>query len=501
MSGPASETMGDLSDRSIFEVLQEVHFRRCTGILEVDGGRHKRRLFLREGSLYLAGSHPLARRLGDLVKALGDRSNSAGAVESRARCLDLVERMAQVIGEWRQGRFRFVEDSSVLATDLVGPLPTRRLLMLGATIGISPDDLESKLGGDQVHLVAEPVGDEFDDPEDLLGFGPEEAFLLERLRQPMTLGSVVAESPIDRQATLRRLTQLLAARQVRILERGQPAAKSGAALDATLIHRLSSRFERDLREDPLKLSPEEFRARVTELLAKLGALNFYELLGVDPASPVELVQFQYELLARQVHPANEEAYGLTGLKPVLAMLFERATQAYLVLADPERRRQYNESEVIEVASSKVSGAQRTVETKKLAGQYSDQAQILVARGDFHFAIELLQLAAKMDPQAAFFLALARVEVKNPQWLTRALDSCRAALELEPQNADARFQMGEIYELLGDKERARAQYTAAARANPNHVQANARMRSLNSARSSRPEAAGGLWRRILRRWRR
>ena len=106
-------------------MLQDLHFLHATGVLEVDGGEHKRRLFLRDGSLYLAGTHPLARRLGELVKALSDRTNAAAAAEARKRCLDLVERMARVIGEWRTGQYRFVEDPALLALDLVGPLPTR----------------------------------------------------------------------------------------------------------------------------------------------------------------------------------------------------------------------------------------------------------------------------------------------------------------------------------------------------------------------------------------
>ncbi len=491
--------LGDLSKRAILEVLQELHFQRSTGILEVDGGEHKRRLFLREGSLYLAASHPLAHRLGDLVKSLSDRSNDAATAAARTRCLDLVQRMAQVIGDWRQGRFRFVEDSSVLAADLVGPLPTLRLLMVGSTIGATTAELAAKMGGERVHLVAVPLSDLPEDPADLLGLGPEEQFLLERLRQPMTLGDVVSESPIDRETTLKRLAQLLAGRQIRILERAaDAAAPSEAALDATLVQRLSGRFERDLKEDPLKLSVEEFRSRVTELLAKLGALNFYELLDVDPASTVDQVQSKYETLARQVHPANEEAYGLTGLKPMLALLFERATHGYLVLSDPERRRQYNETQVIDLASSKVTGVQREVEAKELAREYAEQAHALFARGDFHFAVELLQLAASMDRRPEYLLALARVQVKNPKWLPRAVDSCRAALELAPHSAEVRYQLGEIYEQLGEIERARAQYTAAAREDPGHVQANAKVRNLGTAKTARTEDEGGLFSRIFRR---
>ena len=43
-----------------------------------------------------------------------------------------------------------------------------------------------------------------------------------------------------------------------------------------------------------------------------------------------------------------------------------------------------------------------------------------------------------------------------------------------------------------------QFTAAAREDPNHLQANAKMRSLNAAKAPRPEAEGGLFGRIFRR---
>lgn len=498
MHGPAKELQGDLQTRAILDVLQELHYRRGTGVLEVDGGEHKRRLFLRDGSLYLAGTHPLARRLGELVGVLSDRSSSTAAADARARCLELVERMARVISEWRTGRFRFVEGPAALAVDLVGPLPTRRLLMVGCTIGATTADLVSRLGGERVHLVALPENASSEDPGDLLGLGPEEHFLLERLRQPMTLGEIIAESPLDREMTTQKLAQLLAARKVRILERADPAAVSAPPHDAALLQSLSKRFARNLKDEPLDLSQEAFRARVAELFAGVGAMNFYELLDVDSSATAEVVQSRYEALARQVHPDNEAAYGLTGLKAMLELLFERATQGYLVLSDPERRRKYNQSQAIDLSSSQVTGAEREVESKDLARNYFDQAQALVARGDFHYAIELLQMAAKLDRRPDYYLALARVELKNPKWIPRAVDSCRAALELEPHNAEVRYLLGEIYELQGDLERARGQFTAAVREDPNHIQASAKLRILTQSKPARPEVEGGLFGRIFRR---
>jgi tetratricopeptide (TPR) repeat protein len=343
-----------------------------------------------------------------------------------------------------------------------------------------------------------PPGEEAEDPGDLLGFGPEEQFLLERLRQPMTLGEIMAESPIDLEMTQQRLVQLLGVRRVRVFERAAPAAAAAPAHDGAVVQSLSNRFARHLKEEPLELAPEEFKARVAELFARLGTMNHYELLDVNPSLPVEGVQARYETLARQVHPANEAAYGLTGLKPMLEVLFERATQAFLVLSDPERRRKYNQAEAIDLTASQVTGVQRKAESQELAAKYFEQAQALVARGDFHYAIELLQMASKLDHRAEYYLALARAELKNPKWLPRALDSCRAALDADPHNADARFLLGEIFESQGDLERARAQFSAALREHPGHSQASAKLTLLAGPKTARPEAEGGLFGRIFRR---
>jgi len=199
------------------------------------------------------------------------------------------------------------------------------------------------------------------------------------------------------------------------------------------------------------------------------------------------VQARYEDLARLVHPANESAYGLAGLKPMLEMLFDRATQAYFNLADPERRRRYNETHAIDIGGGAVTGPRREEEQRELARRYFDQALVMSSRGEFHFALELLELATKTDRKVEYFLALARIQAKNPKWSGRAVVSCRAALELDPHNADIRYQLGEIYEAAGDLPRARAQFQAAARENPQHVQAAAKLRTIDSAN---PDARGG-----------
>lgn len=477
MSGTDQTLTGSLAERPIQDVVRRLRSTRATGTLEVTLGEQRRRLHFHDGDLYLAASHPLSKRLEELLAELG--GDAPG--EPRRQLLELVQRMAGVIGEWKKGSYRFEADADSLPAERVGPLPTERLVMLAASSGLDEAALLHQLGGAAGQLTARSTAP----PPDALGLEPEEQFLLERLAQPMKVERVLAESPVPRLEILGAMVRLKSAGRLRALGRDGSGARVPVAVKAPeddFADRLFTRFERSLREEPLNLPVEEYRRRVTDLVGRVGGLNAYEMLGVDPATSSDDVQARYEELARLVHPANEVAFGLTGLRPMLEMLFDRATQAYFSLADPERRRQYNEAQSIDLGGVGVSGPQRDVEQRDLARQHYDQALVLAAKGEFHFAVELLELAVKTDRRVEYLLALARVQSKNPKWSARAIASCRAALEIDAQNADVRYQLGELYEAAGDAPRARAQYQAAARENPNHAQAAAKVRSL--------EAAGG-----------
>ena len=120
-----------------------------------------------------------------------------------------------------------------------------------------------------------------------------------------------------------------------------------------------------------------------------------------------------------------------------------------------------------------------------------------AASEFHFAVELLDQAVRADPRPEYWVALGRVQARNPNWRGRAIESYRAALELDPDNADVRFALGLLHEQTEDPERARVQFAAVVRLNPAHAEAAEHLAKLEPKRGGRA-AGGSLFDRIFRR---
>lgn len=254
---------------------------------------------------------------------------------------------------------------------------------------------------------------------------------------------------------------------------------------------------RELAEEPVGFEPETHRAMVADLLARVGGVNYYELLEIPPSAPGEEVHAAYERLARLVHPANARRLEIEGKEEALRILFEQATRAYLVLSDPERRRVYNQRQLIELAATERTGAERQLEQRELARQHFERAATLAAASEFHFAIELLQEASRIDPRPEYLVALGRLQERNPNWRRRAVETYRSALQLDPDSVEVRFALGRLYEELEELDRARVQFAAVVRLRPGHREATERLGRLMEGRVKGP-GGGGLFDRIFRR---
>lgn len=487
-----SPIAGNLEREPLSEVVREIHLARGNGVLEVQVRGQRRRLHFREGELCLPGSHPLARRLATL---LGEEPDPLGS--ARREIATLLSRIVEVTAEWTEGEFRFQDDPTALPELLVGPLPTVEFLMEHAVAQVGERDPVAALGGDRTRWILEETSP-LRRRADLLS--PAELWVLEQLQAPTEPRDLQEKSPMGRVELGRALVRLAAAGCIRPFEQRRERSQDGAGqlLERQVLNRFDERIRESLAQRPVALDVAAHRELLIDRLAKFGGMTHYELLEVAPSASIDEVHAAYERLAREAHPSHSSLLELENAKAGLQLLFERGTTAYLTLADPERRKAYDLEIGLDVVVGRVNQpvAQRAQEQRDLARQHYEQALAFAAREEYHFAIELLQLAVKADSsKSQYFLELGRLQARNPNWLRHAAESYRRAIELVPRDLASRLLLASLYERLEDPVRAKVQYHTVLRIAPENPDAAAALERLEGGSS---EGGKGIFGRIFRR---
>jgi curved DNA-binding protein CbpA len=216
----------------------------------------------------------------------------------------------------------------------------------------------------------------------------------------------------------------------------------------------ADRIAVNLVNRPLDLPVPEHRERVATLLRRMGEATLYELLEIDPTAPVLKVHEGYERVARLVHLDNAKRLDLMGREGVLEVLFERITEAYLTLSDPDQRKRYDREQPIwrtaeKPVVSRVDEAQRLYE----------RARALAATEQFHAAIELLREAVRTTPKADYLALLGLLQTKNPKWLRYAEEHLRQAIEKGAKDPSLPSALAEVRRRLETGETAGASNAA------------------------------------------
>lgn len=218
------------------------------------------------------------------------------------------------------------------------------------------------------------------------------------------------------------------------------ADRTEHALSAEQLRLFEDRVARDLLERPLRLDRAAHRAEVSGLVARVGEASHYDLLAVGPGASDQEIHDAYQRLARLVHPMHAPDLGLDGKEGVLLLLFERATEGYLTLSHPDRRKRYDRELGGRLWSGETSGGARTEEGKQVARRYFVKAQVLAASEEYHLGIELMRQAVRIDPRGEYHAFLGQLLAKNPLWLRFAAENFDRAIELgvaDPAVAAAR----------------------------------------------------------------
>ncbi|HUP22137.1 MAG TPA: tetratricopeptide repeat protein [Thermoanaerobaculia bacterium] len=473
---------GSLGERSLFEVVERIRVGWRSGTLVVRAGEQTRRFTFLDGDLYLPASHALAREMGKLLAAEDEwltrtatQQESSASPPHRSRLRELIGRIADLLGQLKDGDFTFEERPAEDPGQLVGPLWSTLLVLEGAVPPVPAEDIADLLG-DEDSIVVGRVAHETASRLGVLG--AELAGLVQEISTPATLGDLRRRGG---SMALGLVYRLRAAGLVAVLaapDRRQESSKGAVVepLTAALTDRLSERIAESLRREPIPDEPESHRLAVADLLSRLGSLDHYELLGVTPLAEERQVHEAFERLGRMVHPLNAQRLQWVGREGILKLLFERAAGAYRALSDPARRTEYNREAGI-VLGLAVTGERRQKEVDELAQNLYERAREHAEHEDYFLAVELLRQAISHRPRAEYYALLGQIQRRNPKWLREAQDSFRRALQLQPDNVDLRIEMARLQERAGEAEGAKASYRSALERRPEDTAALQALRRL------------------------
>jgi curved DNA-binding protein CbpA len=259
-----------------------------------------------------------------------------------------------------------------------------------------------------------------------------------------------------------------------------PESSTPSLVDPAVLARFEERVREDLAELTLTTSPDDLRRLAAELLPRVSGAGLYEQLGVSPGATTDEVYTAYVYLARRVHPSLGERLGLH--EGVLRVLFEHLTHAYLVLSDPDRRKEYDREHPPPPVVPQRSEEEMAAARREMARKAYRRSQSLMRLEEYHYVVELMRDSVQWDPRPEAYALLAEAQAKNPRWRDDALENLRTAIGLAPKDAGLHLRLATVYEEMERLQDAFAEFKKVVELSPNQPDALAGLERLSNAKS-------------------
>jgi curved DNA-binding protein CbpA len=495
---------GQLSENPPVELFHELLSKNLSGRLQLQHEKIKVAAYFQSGQLIYAASNVRTLRLAeyllksklvtdqdllhlgsktkdlDLVRALTSegRITAAQCGQLQARQVSDILRLAL---PWLEGTWEFdnrshLSDEVALKIDVLDLiLQTARRLPPDFVSGrfTNPDELFSRVS----------------DPPSVSNLLPTEVFLLSRLELATPLVQLVAISGMPEVDALRIIYSLTV---VGLIEREH--------WTQALLDEPAQSFKK-IKPTPAARVEQSVPAEaetVESFLDRLSsAQSHYEVLGVAPDCTTPELKDMYYNLARKYHPDRFRT-AKPALLSRIESAFARITQAYDALRNPGRRAAYDSklkarsraAKLAESAPKAQTPVQEApgapVETKtssplspvQLAEIHFKDGFAALELGQRNVALGLLGSAARAVPDEPRYRAYyGRVLALSEGTRRLAEAELQAAVKLEPNNAEYRIMLAELYRDLGFLVRAKGEAERAVAADRDNRNARDLLRSL------------------------
>jgi curved DNA-binding protein CbpA len=231
---------------------------------------------------------------------------------------------------------------------------------------------------------------------------------------------------------------------------------------------------------PMRKDQAEKLQSVEDFLGRITTMSYYQILDVSKSASGTEIKKAYFGLARIYHPDLFPRELAAEKKEKIDEVFDHITKAYHTLSNEEKREEYDK-ELAEEGTD-----ERKNVTKKADVKFR-QAKTLYNQARYEEAMAYLDEAIRLDSRKSkFFLLLAMVETKIPNYLKKAEEHFRVVIKLEPWSPDGYLGLGVMYKNADLKIKAENQFKKALKVDPGNPQALKELKELH-----RFDAKGGI----------
>ncbi len=530
-------------------VLRQLYVGRRTGYLRFERDGERRRLRFRGGNVVAADSSAREDQMGevgvrrglltaaDVKRATGfvlrDKKR-LGVVLLELRMLDqegletllanqVEEVLARVFSWAPDGSYVFEEESddSLGDGDVTPRLSTGELILQAARGVRDPDAVVYCLGGlDRVPALSSDPLLRFQ----RISLTPADGYVLSRVDGNLSAREIVQLTPTAQEDACRSLFGLVSTGIIEFLPGpGKPAPtmsprpphenpRSTADVSADLA--VAATVSESQQGSPPSPPPSNTRRlEILEAHEGLKTRTHFEILGIEREATDAQVKEAYFRLARRFHPDVHYDQALSDLRARLEAVFVRLGEAYEVLRNPDTRASYERklgppppsSATPPAPEAAMSGAAAPEAARPDAAEDARRAEVVIrkaaqgiAEEKFWEAITLLEGAiprARGPAMQKGRVLLARAYARNAHWIKQAEELLLLVIQEDPRNADAHFQLGQIYKSQGFRSRALHSFQKVLELDPEHAEARAEVSQLDT--DAPPAERGGFLRRLFR----
>jgi CheY-like chemotaxis protein len=251
------------------------------------------------------------------------------------------------------------------------------------------------------------------------------------------------------------------------------------------------------RRQPARPDPEDEKrcAQLAAMAEQFSGQTYFEILGVAESAGEEDLREAYERLAEQTHP-DTHSEASDAVRHLAARVFEHVASAYETLRDPKSRQEYmlGRRRADREAAEREEGRRAAA-----AEQYFQEGERALRARDYETALRLLGRALELGPEEGEYHAhygwtLHLCHPDNAQIAQEAIEHVRRGIKLAPEREKPYLFMGRLCKAVGRAGAAEKMFTRAVQLQPDCVEALRELRLINMRRDKQKGFIGRLLRR-------